>query len=127
MPPKIRQTIYGLGTILSAGLGIALVWGGIGSDAANSVNQVLAGVLALLGAGAPAVAAGTVAKQRKDGTLDSQPPADAAITAIQETVRQAGVAAAEVDRVKVAVSDALGQVPVLGPLAKQVIDSIRLP
>lgn len=56
------------------------------------------------------------------------PPADAAITGVQQTVQNAVNATAELDRVKDAVGQILGNVPVLGPLATQVLNSLpKLP
>lgn len=53
-------------------------------------------------------------------------PGDIAIDAVNTVIQEASAKLSEVDRVKQGVSDALGQVPVIGPLAKQVIDSIHL-
>ena len=134
MTPKIRQTIYALGTLISAVLGIGLIWGGVTAGTADHVNTVIAGLLALIGGGAPAVAARTVAKQNKQGAFDNVPIAEQAITAIQRTIEQATSAQADVQRVTQAVTDALtGTItnvvtgtlgPVAGSLARQVIDSV---
>lgn len=53
-------------------------------------------------------------------------PADHAIDAIQETVQNAQVAVSELERVRQTVSDVLGNVPVLGPLAEQALKRFRL-
>lgn len=50
--------------------------------------------------------------------------ADAAINAIQETVQTAAQAQTELERLKQAASVTLSNVPVLGPLATQVINRI---
>ena len=124
MSPRIRQAIYYLGTVVSGVLGIALVFHGISADAAGSINSMVAGFIALLGGSAPsAIAAHNVAKQRADGTLDfTGSPAEQAIAAIQATANAAAAATSSLDKVKSAVSDVFGTVPVLGPLAQQVID-----
>ena len=77
---------------------------------------------------APKISAAVIlGKQRKDGTLDTAAPADAAITAIQETVDNVNVATSELDRLKQAASDVFGSVPVVGPLAQAAIDAVKLP
>lgn len=56
------------------------------------------------------------------------PPADQVINGMQQTVQNAADAASELDRVKDAVGQILGTVPVLGPLAQAAINSIpKLP
>jgi len=96
-------------------LGIALIWGGISQGTADHINTVLAGLVALLSGGAPAVAARTVKEQAKGGVFDQVPPADAAITAIQATIEQAITAQADVQRVAEAVTSAVSASPV-GPV-----------
>jgi hypothetical protein len=135
MSPKIRQTIYAFGTLISAVLGIALIWGGVNTGTADNANQIIAGLLALLGGGAPAVAASTVAKQTKAGAFDNVPVAEQAISAIQKTIEKANTAQNDVQRVTQAITDALtgtiGTVvgatlgPVAGSLARQVMDSVK--
>lgn len=125
MTPKIRQTVYRLGVIVSSVLGIALIWGGVSQGMADHLNTVMAGLLALLGGGGPAaVAARTVGRQAKDGTFDTLPVAEQAITAIQATIQQATAAQADVTRVTQAVTDALQSVPVVGPAASQAAGSL---
>ena len=127
MSPRIRQAIYYLGTVVSGVLGIALVFHGISADAAGSINSMVAGLVALLGGSAPsAIAAHNVAKQRADGTLDfTGSPAEQAIAAIQATANAAAAATSSLDKVKSAVSDVFGTIPVLGPLAQQVITNAK--
>jgi hypothetical protein len=115
MTPRIRQTIYRLGTVASGVLGIALIWGGISQGTADHINTVMAGLIALLSGGAPAIAARTVKEQAKSGAFDSVPPAEQAITAIQATIEQAITAQADVQRVTDAVTNALSNTPV-GPV-----------
>ncbi len=115
MTPQIRRTIYQLGTVASSVLGIALIWGGISQGTADHINTVLAGLVALLSGGAPAVAARTVKEQAKGGVFDSVPVAEQAITAIQATIEQAITAQADVQRVTDAVTQALSSTPI-GPV-----------
>ena len=94
-----------------------------GGAAATSVPHDAIGWAGCVGAGLVAFAAVFATPNKTD-----QPaPADAAITAIQETVKQATSAVNEVDRIKQAANEVLSQVPVVGPLAQRVIDSIKLP
>jgi drug/metabolite transporter (DMT)-like permease len=127
MSPKLRESLYYLGTIITGVLGVALVWGGIDAGAAENIGDILAGFLALIGASAPAVAAKKVSEQRKDGTLDVVSPADAVVNGVQAVIQQTVSANAELERVKNAVTAAVGVVPGIGPLAQQVINSISTP
>jgi len=129
MSPRIRQSVYFLGTIVSGILGIALLFHGVSADAAGNINSMSAGLVALLGGSAPAaLAAHNVSKQRADGTLDfTGTPAEQAIAAIQATAQAAAAATNNLDKVKNAVSDVFGTIPVVGPLAQQVINAVKLP
>jgi hypothetical protein len=127
MSPKIRQTIYQLGTIIPAVLGIALVWGGIDDGAANSIAQIITGLVSLLGAGAPAIAATKVSQQTKDGTFDDVSPADAVVNGVQAVIQAQADASAELDKVKQAVTNAVGVIPGMGPLAAQIINNLPIP
>lgn len=124
MSPKIRQSLYQLGAALLAVLGVVQVWGGVDAGTVDNIHQVVTGLLTLIGAGAPVVAAKHVNAQRKDGTFDSVAPADQVINGVQAVIQASAHAQAEVDRVKQAVTDIASTVPVLGPLATQVINSI---
>lgn len=124
MTPRIRQSIYLLGTVLSSVTGIALLWGGLSADTAHSVTQLVAGLVALVGGAAPAVAAKTVGKQINEGAFNST-PADQVIAGVQAVIQASVAAQSDVERVKAAVDSAISEVPVLGPLAKQAIDSIK--
>lgn len=107
MTPRIRQTIYRLGTIASGVLGIALIWGGISQGTADHLNTVMAGLLALLSGGAPAVAARTVKEQSKEGVFDAVPPIEMATQAVQAIIEQKLSADADVQRMTEAVADAV--------------------
>lgn len=127
MSPKVRESLYYLGTIITGVLGVALVWGGIDAGAADNIGDILAGFLALIGASAPAVAAKKVNEQRKDGTLEAVSPADAVVNGVQAVIEQTVNANAELERVKQAVTGAVGVIPGIGPLAAQVINSFSPP
>lgn len=125
MNPKIAQSLYQLGTVVSGLVGLFLVWGGIDAGAADSLNQIIGGLLALMPGAANAVAAKRVSGQRKDGTLGS--PADQVTKGVQAVLEAQAQATAEVEKVKQAVTAAVGTVPGMGPLAQQLINSVPSP
>lgn len=127
MTPKIRQSAYLLGTVATSVVTLLALWRGIDSHTASALTNALTALLGLLGVGASATAGVVLSKQRKDGTLESLSPVDQAISAIQATVDQVNSATSDLDRVKNAVSDVFGTLPVVGPLAQQVIRSVKLP
>lgn len=110
---------YSVGTIAKALMAFITAFGGA---AATSVPHDTLGWVGCVGAGLVAFAA-VFATPNKN----NEAPADAAITAIQATVAQAQSAVSEVERIKNAASDVLNTVPVVGPLASAVIDSVKLP
>lgn len=130
MSPKVRQTIYYLGTLVPGILGIALIWGGIDAGAAQNIGDIIAGALNLIGAGVPATAAITVGKQRKDGTLATS-PVEQVTKGIEAVVAARNAAQAEVDKVTTAVGGVLNDVQAaanavnLGPLASQIINGVQ--
>lgn len=124
MSPKIRQSLYYLGTIVPALLGLGLIWGAVDQGTANNVADIVVGIVSLFGAAAPATAAVKVGQQRKDGTFDPVSPADAVVNGVQTVIAQQAAAAAELEKVKNAVTSAVGIIPGIGPLAQQVINAI---
>lgn len=127
MSPKIRESLYYIGTIIPGVLGLALVWGGIDAGAAEHIGDVIAGALALLGATAPATAAVKVNQQRKEGVFDTVAPVDAVVKNVQAVIEAQAAATADLERVKTAVTSAVGVVPGIGPLAQQVINAAPIP
>ncbi|ALF00877.1 holin [Mycobacterium phage Serenity] len=122
MSPKIRQTIYLLGTAAPALLGIALIWGGLDAESAADIGDIIAGVVSILVSGAPAVAAGTVRSQRKDGTLSTS-PVDQVTKGVEQVLAARQNAEDEVAKVKQALETAVsGALPQLGPLATQILN-----
>lgn len=126
MSPKIRQTAYILGTVATSVVTLLALWRGIDTNTATALGNTITGLLGLLGVGASATAGVVLSRQRKDGTLEHSSPVDQAISAIQATVDQVNSASADLDRVKNAVSDVFGSLPVVGPLAQQVITSVDM-
>lgn len=127
MSPKIRQSAYLLGTVATSIVTLLALWRGIDTNTATALGNAVTALLGLLGVGASATAGVVLSRQRKEGVLEAQSPVDQAITAINATVAQVQSASADLDRVKTAVSDVFGSLPVVGPLAQQVIRSVNLP
>lgn len=125
MTPKIRQTIYAVGAIATSLLTLLSVWRILDPATASTINAALAGLLSLLGVGAAGTAAVVTKKQRHDGTFDGPPdPADAVVNGIEAVLKAKQEAEAQVDRVRDAVSNAVKDVPVLGPLAQEALDRL---
>ena len=59
MSPKIRQSLYYLGAMVPSVLGFLLIWGGIDQGAADNLGQIVAGIINMVGAAAPATAQAT--------------------------------------------------------------------
>lgn len=126
--PKIRQTAYGLGTIATTLVTILALWHGIDGGTATALGNAITALLGLLGVGATATASVVVNKQRKEGTLDfTGTPAQQAVDAIVAVNNQAQAAVSDLDKVKAAMSGLAGAIPVFGPLAQQVIASVKVP
>lgn len=126
MSPKIRQTLYLLGTLATSAVALAVTWNLVDQATAASVQQLVAAGLSFLGPIATATAAVAVGKQRKEGQFDALAPADSVINGVQVLLEQSASAQQEVEKVKKALNDAIGQVPVLGPLSKQILDGFKI-
>lgn len=125
MSPKIRQTIYGIGLAATSLLSVLSVWKVIDPTTASTVSASLAGLLSLLGVGAAGTAAVVVSKQQKDGTFDvSGTAAEQAVAAIQATVAQANKSVSDLQKVKDAVTGAVNDIPVLGPIGSQILKDL---
>ncbi|AFV51134.1 holin [Mycobacterium phage 20ES] len=130
MSPKVRQSIYHVGTLIPGLVGLAMIWFGLSTDDADSIIQVVSGAIALIGAGAPAIAAKTVREQRKDGTLTAN-PVEAVSKGIEQVIAARDAAQAEVDKVTSVVGNVLSDVQLaanainLGPLASQILNGAQ--
>jgi predicted RecA/RadA family phage recombinase len=126
MTPKVRQILYVMGVVAFALLTVLSATRVIDGQTAASVSAALTAVLGLFGVTVSGVAYGAVTKQQHNGAFDAPAsPADQVVTGINRVLEQAATAQAEVERVKDAVSTAVQDIPILGPLAQQAID--RLP
>jgi hypothetical protein len=128
MTPDTRraQFLYAIGLVVFAVLAVLSFLKIIDDDTAASVSAAVTAVLGLFGVTVTGTATYRVTKQAREGMFDPpQSSADKVITGIGEVIETYATAQAEVDRVKAAVSTAVQDVPVLGPLAQQAIG--RLP
>lgn len=127
MSPKARQTTYAIGTIATSIITLAALWRGISGEAATTLTTMVNALLGLLGATATATATVAVTRQQRNGAFDHLSPVEQAIKGIEATVQQVNTAATDYERVKAAASDVFKDIPVVGPLAQQVIDSVKIP
>lgn len=124
MTPKIRNGLYGVGLIATGVLTLLSLFSILDPNTAATVSAQLAGLLSLLGVGATGTAAVITHKQRKDGTFDTVDPADQVVNGIDAVLRAQQEAQQQVERVKNAVSNAVRDIPILGPSAKEALDRI---
>lgn len=129
MTPKIRQSLYAVGTIATSVLSLLALWKVVDPSAASSMSTALMAVLSLMGAGAAGTAAVVTNKQRHDGTFDTLSPADQVVTGINGVIAQAEAARQDFERVKDAVAavaiDAVDDVPVVGSLAAEILNQLN--
>lgn len=129
MTPKVRQILYAVGMVTFAILTLLSTFRVIDENTAASVSAALTAVLGLFGVTVSGTAAWAVSKQQKAGAFEHPSPADQVVNGINAVITQAQNAQNEIERVKEAVSTAVNDVPilgpVLGPLAQQAMD--RLP
>lgn len=126
--PKIRKTLYQVGTIATALLSIFSVWSFIDPVTSSALNSALGALLGLLGVGAAGTAAVVTKKQIDQGQFDPHPdvsPADAVVNGVQAVIEAKQNAERELVRVQEAIAGTVSDIPVLGPLASQVIDQLR--
>lgn len=124
MTPKIRQTYYYLSSIVTAVIGLALLYGGLKAGTADNITDIIGGLGGLLGAGGGALAGKKVGEQTKDGTLASDPTTQIA-NGIQQVQKQLDAARAQAEATKAIVSNVFDDIPVLGPLATQALNQIK--
>lgn len=131
MTPQIRQWLYTVSAVASAIIPLLVTYK-ILDPATGSAWTALVAALGTIGGVGAGTAAVVTAKQRREGTLDfTGTPAQQAIDAIQATVSQASTAASDLERVKVAVGDALNTVDTVidvvapGSLVDQLLDAVN--
>lgn len=128
MTPKVRQLLYAAGVVAFALLTLLSTLRVIDQDTAASISAAVTAILGLFGVTVSGTAAWAVTKQQHAGAFTEHSPADQVVTGINRVIEQAAAAQAEVERVKDAVSTAVNDVPVLGPvlgpLAQQALDKL---
>lgn len=124
MTPKFRSILYVVGLLAFGALTLLSTFKIIDPNTAANVSAALTAILGLFGITISGVAGHAVNRQIKNGAFDEISPADQVINGLDAVTAAAQNAQAEVQRVKDAVSNAVKDVPVLGPLAQQAIDSL---
>jgi hypothetical protein len=125
MTPKIREILYVVGVVVFAGLTVLSTFKVIDPSVAASVNAAVTAVLGLFGVTVAGTAAYNVNRQRQEGTFEPTDPADAVVSGIEAVLKAKQEAEQSVDRVRVAVTNAVKDVPILGPLAKEALDRLN--
>lgn len=129
MSPKVRQSAYYLSSALLYILGLIQVWYTVKTGGA--LTDTITGLGTMLGGTAPGYAGYKTGQQINAGVFTDVPVVDQIASGIQtviknqaDAVQLKAVADANVEAVKKTVTDALGTVPVLGDLAKEVIATL---
>jgi hypothetical protein len=128
MTPKVRQILYTFGVVVFAGLTVLSTFKVIDPDTAASVSAALTSVLGLFGVTLAGTAAYNTSKQIKDGTFEAHKemsPADSVVSGVQAVLQAKEHAESELRRVQDAVTGVVEDIPVLGPLAKEVLDQLK--
>lgn len=123
MTPRVRQSLYALGTIATSALTLLSLWSIVSPATASSVSSAVAALLSLLGVGAAGTAAVVTNKQRHDGTLGD--PVSQVTNGVKAVQDQLAAAKAQAEAVRVAVSDVVDDIPVLGPLAADALNKVK--
>lgn len=124
MTPKFRQVLYTVGVVVFAALTLLSTFRIIDPDVAASVSAALTAVLGLFGVSVAGTAAYNINKQRQQGAFDDPAPSvtdDQIKAAVEEALKQRLPQHPVQDAVSAAVKD----VPVLGPLAQEILDRLK--
>ena len=122
---KLRFYLYIFGVVAFAALALLSTTKIIDPGTASTVSAALTQLLGLFGVTIAGTAAYNINKQQHEGKFDAPAPVspvDQVVNGVQQVVQAKEIAEREVKKVQDALSDLAGQVPVLGPLAKQVLD-----
>jgi len=125
MTPRVRQSLYAIGTIATSVLTLLSLWSVLSPETASSISAALAALLSLTGVGAAGTAAVVTSKQRHDGTFDKADPVAQVTQGIKTVQSELANAKAQAEAVKVALSNAVDDVPALGPLAADVLSKVK--
>ena len=124
MPPNVRKILYVFGVVVFAGLTVLSTFKVIDPGTAAGVSAALTSILGLFGVTVAGTAAYNTNKQIHKGTFEEVDPADQVINGINAVLSQQQAAQQAADRVKDALNNAVKDIPVLGPLAQQAINSL---
>lgn len=128
MKPKFRQYLYVFGVVVFAALTVASTFRVIDPTVAASVSAAVTAVLGLFGVTVAGTAAYNTNKQRQDGMFDATPvssPADQVVNGVAAVLEAKENAERELQRVQDAITGVVTDIPVLGPLASQVLDQLK--
>lgn len=125
---KVRQYFYLAAGLVAGILPILVTFNAISTDQVSAVTQLITGLGSLIGAGGAITAGVVVSKQRKDGTFE--PPAEvspeeAIISNLPTVIDNVAKAVAAKDRVTQAITDVLGDIPVYGKEAQEIVKGLR--
>lgn len=124
---KLRFYLYIFGVVAFAALALLSTTKIIDPNTASTVSAALTQILGLFGVTVAGTAAYNLNKQQHEGKFAPPPevsPVDQVVSGVQQVIQAKENAEQEVKRVQDALSDLAGQVPVLGPLASQVLDQV---
>jgi hypothetical protein len=131
MTPQVRQWLYTISAIASAFIPLLVTYKVFDASTAAGWSGVV-GALGALGTAGSGTAAVVVAKQRKEGTLDyTGTAAEQAVAAVQATVDNAASSAADLQKVKGAVTAVLSSADTVadavapGSLVDQLLDTVK--
>jgi hypothetical protein len=128
MSPKVRQILYTLGVVVFAALTVLSTFKVIDPTTAASVSAALTSVLGLFGVTVAGTAAYNTTKQINQGAFDPAPemsPADSVVNGVQAVLQAKEQAENELRRVQDAITGVVEDIPVLGPLATQILDQLQ--
>ena len=128
MNAETRRWIYLVSGLAAAIIPILVQVGVIDTGQGESTNTLILTLASLFGAGGAATAARVTHKQIKEGVHD--PPLDPIQQindALPKVLQQQADANATVDMLKQLGGDLVGQVPVVGGIAEQALNSILNP
>ncbi|QBJ01096.1 holin [Mycobacterium phage Arissanae] len=123
---KIRQYFYLASGAIAGILPVLTFFKLVSSEQALNLSALIDNFGSLIGAAAAGTAGVILAKQRKDGTVDAPPvePVDVVVQAIPQVIEKAAKAQADLERLKTAAAEAIGNVPVYGDDAKAIINAL---
>ena len=127
MTPKLRQILYVVGLVAFTGLTVLSTFKVIDPGTAATVSAALTAFLGLFGVTIAGTAAVHVTKQINGNAFDPVAPVapeDQIVNGLSQLQQQKAAVDAAVERAKGALSNAVQDVPVLGPLAQQAIDAL---